>query len=234
MMPPVLFPVAPVLIPVCRSNSHFQVRRIYCVGRNYAAHAREMGGDPTREPPFFFQKPTDAIQVVLPGTILEHAYPPMTANYHHEVELVAAIGKGGRNIAAGTALDHVVGYAVGLDMTRRDLQRAMAEQKKPWEVGKSFDHGAIIGQLHLASDIGHVALGAITLTVNGQSRQSSDLAHMTWSVAEQVANLSQYYELFPGDIIYAGTPENVGPVVLGDLIVATIAGLDEIHVRIVA
>ena len=119
-------------------------------------------------------------------------------------------------------------------MTRRDLQRAMAEQKKPWEVGKSFDHGAIIGQLHLASDIGHVALGAITLTVNGQSRQSSDLAHMTWSVAEQVANLSQYYELFPGDIIYAGTPENVGPVVLGDLIVATIAGLDEIHVRIVA
>ena len=125
------------------------------------------------------------------------------------------------------------GTIIGI-LSDRDLQRAMAEQKKPWEVGKSFDHGAIIGQLHLASDIGHVALGAITLTVNGQSRQSSDLAHMTWSVAEQVANLSQYYELFPGDIIYAGTPENVGPVVLGDLIVATIAGLDEIHVRIVA
>lgn len=233
MMPPVLFPVAPVLIPVCRSGNHFQVRRIYCVGRNYAAHAREMGGDPAREPPFFFQKPTDAIQVALPGVTLEHPYPSMTANYHHEVELVAAIGKGGRDVDASGALDCVCAYAVGLDMTRRDLQRAMAEQKKPWEVGKSFDHAAIVGQLHLASDIGHVARGAITLTVNGQPRQSSDLASMTWSVAEQVANLSRYYELFPGDIIYSGTPENVGPVTPGDIMDAAIAGLDEIRVRIV-
>ena len=234
MSPSILFPVAPVLIPVCRSNHQFQVRRIYCVGRNYAAHAREMGSDPTREPPFFFQKPTDAIQVAYPGTTLDHPYPPRTGNYHHEVELVAAIGRRGRNIAVGDALDHVVGYTVGLDMTRRDLQRAMAEQKKPWEIGKAFDHSAIVGHLHPAELVGHLASGAITLKVNGEVRQSSDLSHMTWSVAEQVANLSQYYELFPGDIIYAGTPENVGPVVPGDFIEAHIDGLDDLRVIIVA
>lgn len=228
-----MFPVAPALIPVAGDDQLFQVRRIYCVGRNYAAHAREMGSDPAREPPFFFQKPTDAIQVAHPGKTLDHSYPPMTGNYHHEVELVAAIGRRGRNIAVADALDHVVGYTIGLDMTRRDLQRALAEQKKPWEVGKAFDHAAIVGHLQLAARTGHFSCGAIMLKVNGELRQSSDLANMTWSVAEQVANLSQYYELFPGDIIYAGTPENVGPVIPGDIIDAHIDGLDDIRVRIV-
>jgi 2-keto-4-pentenoate hydratase/2-oxohepta-3-ene-1,7-dioic acid hydratase in catechol pathway len=230
----ILFPVAPALIPVAGGDRLFQVRRIYCVGRNYAAHAREMGSDPTREPPFFFQKPSDAIQVAPPGITLDHPYPPMTANYHHEVELVAAIGRRGRNIAVADALDHVVGYAVGLDMTRRDLQRALADQKKPWEMGKAFDHAAVVGRLHLASRTGHFTRGVIRLKVNGEIRQSSDLANMTWSVAEQVANLSQYCQLFPGDIIYAGTPENVGPVVPGDIMEAHIEGLDDLRVRIVA
>jgi 2-keto-4-pentenoate hydratase/2-oxohepta-3-ene-1,7-dioic acid hydratase in catechol pathway len=233
-MSDILFPVAPALIPVAGDTRLFQVRRIYCVGRNYAAHAREMGSDPTREPPFFFQKPTDAIQVAHPGATLDHPYPPMTANYHHEVELVAAIARRGRNIAVKDALDHVIGYAVGLDMTRRDLQRALADQKKPWEIGKAFDHAAIVGHLHLADRAGHMAAGGITLRVNGELRQNSDLANMTWSVAEQVANLSQYYELFPGDIIYAGTPEDVGPVVPGDIVEAHIDGLDDLRVRIVA
>ncbi len=229
----VLFPVAPVLIPVVNSDAAFQVRRIYCVGRNYAAHAREMGSDPTREPPFFFQKPTDAIQVVPADGTAEHPYPGMTGNYHHEVELVAAIGKRGSDISVAQALDHVIGYAVGLDMTRRDLQRAMADQKKPWEVGKAFDRAAVVSHLHLARNTGHFSKGAIALEVNGEPRQSSDLANLIWSVPALVANLSQYYELFPGDIIYSGTPEGVGPVVAGDLIEARIEGLDEIRVRIV-
>ncbi|HTY02656.1 MAG TPA: fumarylacetoacetate hydrolase family protein [Rhodocyclaceae bacterium] len=228
-----LFPVAPVLIPVVNSDASFQVRRVYCVGRNYAAHAREMGADPAREPPFFFQKPTDAIQVVPEGGTAEHPYPPMTSNYHHEVELVAAIGAGGRNIPVASALDHVIGYAVGLDMTRRDLQRAMADQKKPWEIGKAFDHAAVISHLHLARNTGHFAKGAIALRVNGETRQNGDVASMIWSVPALVANLSQYYELVPGDLIYSGTPEGVGPVVPGDLIEATIEGLDAIRVRIV-
>lgn len=232
-MSEVLFPVAPTVIPVAGDDRLFQVRRIYCVGRNYAAHAREMGSDPAREPPFFFQKPTDAIQVAHPGVTLDHPYPPMTGNYHHEVELVAAIGRRGRNIAVADALGHVFGYAVGLDMTRRDLQRALAEEKKPWEAGKAFDHAAIVGHLRPAARTGHFSQGAITLKVNGELRQSSDLANMTWSVAEQVARLSQYGELFPGDIVYAGTPENVGPVVPGDVIDAHIDGLDDIRVRIV-
>jgi 2-keto-4-pentenoate hydratase/2-oxohepta-3-ene-1,7-dioic acid hydratase in catechol pathway len=228
-----MFAVEPVCIPVAASDRLFPVRRIYCVGRNYAAHAREMGSDPSREPPFFFQKPRDAIQVAPPGATLDHAYPSMTGNYHYEVELVAAIGRRGSDIAAAVALDHVVGYAVGLDMTRRDLQRALAEQKKPWEAGKAFDRAAIVSQLHLAASIGHLTGGAITLAVNGATKQASDLGNMTWSVAEQVAQLSRYYELFPGDIIYSGTPENVGPVVPGDLIDARIEGLDAISVRIV-
>lgn len=228
-----MFPLDPTTIPVAGSGRLFPVRRIYCVGRNYAAHAREMGSDPAREPPFFFQKPRDAIQVAPPGATLEHPYPGMTGNYHYEVELVAAIGRRGSDIAAAAALDHVAGYAVGLDMTRRDLQRAMAEQKKPWEVGKAFDRAAVVSRLHLAGDVGHFTRGAIMLAVNGETKQAADLADMTWSVAEQVAQLSRYYELFPGDIIYSGTPENVGPVVRGDLIEARIDGLDAISVRIV-
>jgi fumarylpyruvate hydrolase len=211
----------------------FSVRRVYCVGRNYAAHAREMGSDPTREPPFFFQKPSDAIQLVPEGVTIEHPYPPMTKNYHYEVELVAALDKGGKNIPIERALDLVYGYAVGLDMTRRDLQRMMGDQQKPWELGKAFDHSAVVTHLHRASVTGHFTQGAIWLKVNGETKQSSDLNKMIWNVAEQIANLSQYYELFPGDIVYSGTPENVGPVVHGDVMEAHIDGLYNLNARIV-
>ena len=228
-----LFAVPATLVPVAGSSDLFQVRRIYCVGRNYAAHAREMGADPTREPPFFFQKPTDAVQVVLPGKIADHPYPSLTKNYHYEVELVVALKSGGKNIPAAKALDHVFGYAVGLDMTRRDLQRGMGDQKKPWEIGKAFDHGAPIGPLHRAAKTGHFVKGAISLAVNGTVKQQSDLAHMTWNVAEQIAKLSEAFELKAGDLIYTGTPENVGPVVVGDVIVCKIAGLSDLSIRIV-
>jgi fumarylpyruvate hydrolase len=228
-----MFEVPKTTLPVVGGKQAFPVRRIYCVGRNYAAHAREMGSDPTREPPFFFQKPTDAIQLVPPGVTVDHPYPTMTKNYHYEIELVAAIGKQGKNIPVEKALDYVVGYAVGLDMTRRDLQNNMKEQKKPWEVGKSFDNAAVIGPLHSVASVGHIGKGAITLSVNGTIKQSSDLSQMIWSVAEQIANLSQYYELFPGDIIYSGTPENVGPVVPGDVMLGHIDGLPDIRVKVV-
>ena len=163
----------------------------------------------------------------------DHPYPPVTKNYHHEVELVAAIGKGGRDIPAATANDHVFAYALGLDMTRRDLQQAMGNEKKPWEIGKSFDHSAVVSYLHPASKTGHLAKGAIWLDVNGKRRQSSDLSNMIWTVAEQVSHLSKYYELFPGDIIYCGTPENVGPVVAGDVMHGHIDGLYDIDVKVV-
>lgn len=229
----VMFPVPATYIPVVGSAQKFQVRRIYCVGRNYAAHAREMGSDPTREPPFFFQKPTDAIQLAPAGVTIDHPYPSMTKNYHYEVELVAAIGKRGKNISAAQALDYVVAYAVGLDMTRRDLQRGMGDQKKPWEVGKSFDNSAVISHLHPAAQTGHLTKGAIWLKVNGTTKQSSNLSNMIWSVAEQIANLSQFYELAPGDIIYSGTPENVGPVVPGDVMDAHIDGIYDIRAKVV-
>jgi fumarylpyruvate hydrolase len=231
--PSLLFAVAPTTVPVVGSGQLFPVRRIYCIGRNYAAHAREMGSDPTREPPFFFQKPTDAVQVVLPGKAADHPYPPLTSNYHYEVELVAALKSGGKNIPAAKALDHVYGYAVGLDMTRRDLQIGMREQKKPWSLGKGFDHGAPIGPILPAVKIGHPSKGAISLSVNGVEKQKSDLSNMTWSVAEQIAKLSEAFELKAGDLIMTGTPENVGPVVPGDVIVCKIAGLPDLSIRIV-
>lgn len=227
------FPVAGTYIPILGSDEVFPVRRIYCIGRNYAAHAIERGSDPSREPPFFFQKPTDAVQLVPRDTTVDHPYPPVTKNYHYEVELVAALDKGGRNIPADKALDMVFAYAVGLDMTRRDLQNNMANEKKPWEIGKSFDHSAVISHLHPTSRTGHFDKGAITLKVNGQVKQSSDLSKMIWSVAEQIANLSTYQELFPGDIIYSGTPENVGPVVRGDVMTGHIDGLYDISVKVV-
>jgi fumarylpyruvate hydrolase len=198
-----LFAVPAVTIPIVGEAEVFPVRRIYCIGRNYAAHAIERGSDPTREPPFFFQKPTDAIQNVAVGTVADHAYPSLTKNYHHEVELVAALKSGGSNIAAEQALDHVYGYALGLDMTRRDLQNGMAAEKKPWEIGKSFDHAAVLGPIHPVSKIGHLTKGAISLAVNGAIRQNSDLDRMTWSVAEQIVKLSQAFELKAGDIIFS-------------------------------
>ncbi|MEI7786308.1 MAG: fumarylacetoacetate hydrolase family protein, partial [Betaproteobacteria bacterium] len=179
------FQVPAVTVPIEGSDEVFPVRRIYCIGRNYAAHAREMGSDPTREPPFFFQKPTDAIQYVQHPRVADHAYPPLTKNYHYEAELVAALHKGGRNIALDKALEHVYGYAVGLDMTRRDLQREMGDQKKPWEIGKSFDQSAPIGAIHKVDKTGHFSAGAIWLKVNGVTKQSANLNQMIWSVAEQ-------------------------------------------------
>jgi fumarylpyruvate hydrolase len=227
------FEVAGVYIPVVDSDEFFPVRRIYCIGRNYAAHAREMGSDPTREPPFFFQKPTDAVQFVPQGTVADHPYPTLTKNYHYEAELVAALHKGGRNIAVADALNHVYGYTLGLDMTRRDLQRALGDEKKPWEIGKSFDHSAPLGSVHKVGQVGHFSQGAIWLKVNGQVKQNANLNQMIWSVAEQISKLSEAFELYPGDIIFSGTPENVGPVVRGDVIEMHIDGLPDLSVKIV-
>ena len=228
-----LFTVADVTLPIVGTSDVFPVRRIYCIGRNYAAHAREMGSDPTREPPFFFQKPTDAIQNVAIGQIGDHPYPLLTKNYHYEIELVAMLKSGGINIAVADALDHVYGYALGLDMTRRDLQRAMGDEKKPWEIGKSFDRAAVIGPVHPVAKTGHMTKGAISLAVNGVVKQSSDLDKMIWSVAEQIAKLSEANELKAGDIIYSGTPENVGPVVKGDVLLGRLDGLPDLSIRIV-
>jgi fumarylpyruvate hydrolase len=228
-----IFAVAQPMLPIAGSSELFPVRRIYCIGRNYAAHSREMGSDPAREPPFFFQKPSDAIQYVAPGTTADHPYPTLTRNYHYEIELVAALDKGGRNIPAEQALSLVYGYTIGLDMTRRDLQRAMGDEKKPWEIGKSFDHSAPMGPIHRVAEVGHLKKGAITLKVNGIVKQSADLNQMTWDVAEQIAKLSQAFELMPGDLIYSGTPENVGPVVPGDVMQGFIAGLPTLDVRVV-
>ena len=231
--PKSLFEVPQVTIPIVGSSSVFPVRRIYCIGRNYEAHAREMGSDPTREPPFFFQKPTDAIQFVPIGQTVNHPYPSLTKNYHHEIELVAVLSKGGRNIPVEKALDYVYGYAIGLDMTRRDLQRAMGNEKKPWEIGKSFDHSAPIGPIHPVEKIGHFKNGAIWLKVNGVIKQEANLAQMIWSVAEQISQLSSAFEMMPGDIIYSGTPENVGPVVVGDTLEGHIDGLPNISLIVV-
>jgi fumarylpyruvate hydrolase len=230
--PKPLFPLPATTIPIVGVSEVFPVRRIYCIGRNYAAHAIERGSDPTREPPFFFQKPTDAIQNVAVGTVADHPYPSLTKNYHHEVELVAALKSGGTNIPAEQALDHVYGYALGLDMTRRDLQNGMSAEKKPWEIGKSFDHAAVIGPIHPVAKTGHFAKGAISLSVNGTVRQDSNLDKMIWSVAEQIAKLSEAFELKAGDIIYSGTPENVGPVVKGDVLLCKLEGLPDMSIRI--
>ena len=232
--PKLVFPIAQTTIPIAGTGDLFPVRRIYCIGRNYAAHAREMGSDPTREPPFFFQKPSDAVQNVATGTVGDHPYPTLTKNYHYEVELVAALKSGGRSIPIDRALDHVFGYTVGLDMTRRDLQRAMGDEKKPWEIGKSFDHSAPLGPIQPVAKAGHFTKGAISLAVNGAVKQNADLSFMIWSVAEQISRLSEAFELAAGDIIYSGTPENVGPVVPGDVLLCRIDGLPDMSVRIVA
>jgi fumarylpyruvate hydrolase len=228
-----VFPPEPTVgVPVVGSDAQFPVRRIYCVGRNYAAHAREMGAD-ERDPPFFFCKPADAIVVCPPGKTVEVPYPPQTADYQHEIELVAAIGKAGRDIAAAQALDHVFGYAVGLDMTRRDLQGAMKKQGRPWEVGKAFDHSAPIGPLHPVSAVGHPSKGALWVQVDGADRQRSDVSLLIWSVAETIANLSTLFELQPGDLIYTGTPEGVNAVQRGQTMRGGIDGLGEIAVAVV-
>lgn len=229
----VFAPPAPVAVPVAGSQDVFPVRRVYCVGRNYAAHAREMGFDPDREPPFFFCKPADAVVPVADGHTLELPYPPETANLHYEIELVAAIGKGGANIAVGDALQHVWGYAVGLDMTRRDLQMKMREAGRPWELGKAFDQSAPIGPLHPAEAVRNTNQAAIWLQVNGADKQRSDIGKLIWSVAETIAYLSKYFRLEAGDLIYTGTPEGVGPVVRGDKMTGGVDGLGTLNVQMV-
>jgi fumarylpyruvate hydrolase len=206
----------------------FPVRRIFCVGRNYAEHVREMGGDPTREEPFFFTKPADAI--VTGGA--DMPYPPGTADLHHEMELVVAIGTGGTDIEEAHALDHVFGYAAGLDMTRRDLQAAAKKAGRPWDMAKGFDHSAPIGDIQPAATIGHPAAGLIELKVNGAVRQSSDLAKMIWSVPETIAYLSRLVRLGPGDIIMTGTPEGVAAVKRGDRLEGHIAGVGSVNATI--
>ncbi|HCN92367.1 MAG TPA: fumarylacetoacetate hydrolase [Hyphomonas sp.] len=215
-------------VEVAGTEDRLPVRRIFCVGRNYAAHAREMGKDPDRDPPFFFTKPADA--VVDSGEAI--AYPPETEDFHYEAELVIAISNGGRNIAETDSLSHVWGYAVGNDLTRRDLQLDAREKGRPWDWGKAFDRSAVIGPVHPVSTIGHPDTGAIKLAVNGEVKQDADLAELIWSVPEIISILSHSIALAPGDLIMTGTPAGVGPLVQGDRCVVSIEGLGEIETLI--
>jgi fumarylpyruvate hydrolase len=227
------FEPSPVVsVPVAGQTERFPVHRIYCVGRNYEEHAKEMGFT-GREPPFFFIKPTDSLVVVNAGETGSMPYPSLTKNLHHEIELVVAIGKGGKNISATDALSHIYGYAVGLDMTRRDLQNDMKKQGRPWCIGKGFDHSAPIGPITLAKDALQVANAEISLQVNGQDRQRSNTSQLIWNIAETIEYLSAAWELQPGDLIYTGTPEGVGAVVAGDTLTGAVAGLGELRVRLV-
>ena len=228
-----VFPPAPApSVPVVGTEAQFPVHRIYCVGRNYEEHAKEMGFT-GREPPFFFIKPADAIVVAPPGATTPLPYPSLTTNLHHEIELVVAIGKGGKNIAAADALSHIYGYAVGLDMTRRDLQNDMKKQGRPWSIGKGFDHSAPIGPITPAAQAGNVGKAGIWLQVNGVDRQRSNVAQLIWNIAETIEHLSAAWELQPGDLIYTGTPEGVGAVVTGDVLEGGVDGLGSIRLKLV-
>lgn len=224
----VIDPPATPSVAVAGSAARFPVRRIFCVGRNYAAHAREMGKDPDREPPFFFTKPADA--VVDDGATV--AYPPPTENLQHEAELVAAIGKGGVDIDEQQALEHVWGYAIGNELTRRDLQLAARDMGRPWDWGKAFDRSAVCGPVHPVAEVGHVLQGRICLSVNGEIRQDADLRDMIWELPEQIALLSRSVALQPGDLIYSGTPAGVGSLLPGDVCVVEIDGLGKLTTRI--
>jgi len=215
-------------IAVSGSDDRFPVRRIFCVGRNYAAHAREMGKDPDREPPFFFTKPADAI--VDDGQTI--AYPPETQNLHHEAELVVAVAIGGRDIPRDQALAHVWGYAIGNDLTRRDLQLQARDLGRPWDWGKAFDRSAVVGPVHAVAKVGHPAKGFIRLTVNGVTKQDADLAEMIWPAPDIIAILSRSMELMPGDLIMTGTPAGVGALVPGDVCTVTIESLGSITTTI--
>ncbi len=219
-------------VPVLGSADRFPVHRIYCVGRNYAEHAKEMGFT-GREPPFFFMKPADAVLPVNTGETGSMPYPSLTKDLHHEIELVVAIGKGGRNIAAADARQHIWGYAVGLDMTRRDLQGEMKKQGRPWCIGKGFDAGAPIGPITPAAQAGDVEHAAIWLQVNGADRQRSTVDQLIWNIAETIEHLSAAWELQPGDLIFTGTPEGVGAVVRGDVLEGGIDGLGRLRVALV-
>jgi fumarylpyruvate hydrolase len=223
---------AQAVVPIDGTTDLFAVHRIYCVGRNYAEHAKEMGFS-EREPPFFFMKPADAVLPVPFGATGEMPYPGATANLHHEIELVVAIGRGGRDIAQADAVNHIWGYAVGLDMTRRDLQFALRDKGRPWDVAKGFDHSAPISPLKPIGVTGELRAGAIWLDVNGARRQASDIGKLIWNVAETIEHLSKYYALAPGDLIYTGTPEGVGAVVPGDLMTGGVAGIGTLQVKVV-
>lgn len=229
-MSSLLFEVTTPSVPVAGGAELFPVHRIYCVGQNYAAHAREMGSDPDRAPPFYFSKPADAI--VQNGARIP--FPSRTSDLHHEIELVVAIGKGGSGISAGDASSHIYGYAVGIDLTRRDLQAQAKKAGKPWDTAKGFDCSAPISKIHRAADIGHPDKGRIWLAVNGTVRQDGNLEELIWRVPEAVAELSTYFELRPGDLLFTGTPSGVGALQRGDRITGGIDGIDEIAVEIAA
>ncbi|WP_244788106.1 fumarylacetoacetate hydrolase family protein [Cupriavidus pauculus] len=216
-------PVQPS-VAVAGSTARFPIRRVFCVGRNYAAHAREMGKDPDREPPFFFTKPADAV-VPAEGTV---PYPPLTENLHHEIELVVAIGKGGANVSAAQALDLVWGYGVGVDLTRRDLQDVAKKMSRPWDWSKSFDASGPCGPLRPVSAVGHPSKGAIWLNVNGETRQKGDLDELIWPVADVIAYISEAMTLQPGDLIFTGTPAGVGALNPGDTVSGGVEGVGEI------
>jgi fumarylpyruvate hydrolase len=227
-----VFNPAPVVsVPVFGSALRFPVHRIYCVGRNYEEHAKEMGFS-GREAPFFFMKPADALVVVKPGETGNMPYPTLTRNLHHEIELVVALGKGGKNIAAADAHKHIFGYAVGLDMTRRDLQNEMKKLGRPWSISKGFDHSAPIGVITAAADAPDIASAEILLEVNGEQRQRSQIAKLIWNISEVIEHLSAAWELQSGDLIYTGTPEGVGAVVSGDSMSAGVTGLQSITVTV--
>ena len=228
----VFAPPPTVSIPVVGQQDRFPVHRIYCVGRNYEEHAREMGFT-GREPPFFFMKPADAVVVADAGQTARVPYPTLTTNLHHEIELVVAIGKGGSNIQAADAHQHIYGYAVGLDMTRRDLQNDMKKQGRPWCIGKAFDHSAPIGPITPAAQVAGIAQAEISLQVNGQDRQHSHVSMLIWNIAETIEQLSAAWTLQPGDLIFTGTPEGVAAVVRGDVLAGSVDGLQAIRVELV-
>lgn len=227
----VFSPPATVGLPVFGQSDLFPVHRIYCVGRNYVEHAQEMGHT-GREAPFFFMKPADAVLFSAPGQTVTMPYPTLTANLHHEIELVVAIGVGGTNIQAADAAKHIFGYAVGLDMTRRDLQNDMKKQGRPWCIGKGFDYSAPTGAITPAAQVPGIATAAIHLQVNGQDRQRSTISKLIWNIAETIEQLSAAWTLQPGDLIFTGTPEGVGAVVRGDTLVGSIDGLQSIAVHL--
>jgi len=225
-------PTPVVSVPVVGKTERFPVHRIYCVGRNYEEHAKEMGFT-GREPPFFFLKPADTLVVVNTGETGHMPYPSLTQNLHHEIELVVAIGKGGKNIKAADAFSHIYGYAVGLDMTRRDLQNDMKKQGRPWCIGKGFEHSAPIGPITPAAQAGDVEHAEIYVQVNGEDRQRSHVSQLIWNIAETIEHLSAAWDLQAGDLIYTGTPAGVGAVVAGDTMVGAVAGLGELKVRVI-
>lgn len=228
-MPKFVIETPPVVaIPVFGSEAMFPVRRIYCIGRNYAAHSVEMGGDPNRETPFFFQKNPDNLDAS--G---EFPYPPHSSDVHHEIEMAVALKSGGSNIPLGEALDHVYGYGVSLDMTRRDLQAQAKKLSRPWEISKAFERSAPIGLIHPAAETGHLESGRIELKVNGEVRQEGDLNQMIWKVPEMISYLSEYFELAAGDVILSGTPSGVGPVSVGDRMEASVEGLSSKTVKVI-